>query len=144
MATLPAEPDIIVNGVKLNDAQAMTVRVALIGFLTELQNPDTLGKDKHGRSMVELYKTTGSEVQNIMLNNLAEGLRPPEIIPFSTKELAQEVLKRLNQDVPNTTVASLKIILERFVGTGKYLDEIGVLLGEQPTPPLAVQRFAAE
>lgn len=63
---------------------------------------------------------------------------------FTTKELAQEVLKRFQQDVPNTTVASLKIILTRFVETGEYLDEIGVVNGEQPTPPLAVQRFAMD
>jgi hypothetical protein len=63
---------------------------------------------------------------------------------FSARDLAREVLKRCRQDVPNTVVHSLRIILQRFVETGEYKDEIGVILGEQPTPPLAVQRFADE
>jgi hypothetical protein len=63
---------------------------------------------------------------------------------FTARELAQEVLKRCRQDIPETVVKSLKVILRRFVETGEYRDEIGEMIGEQPTPPLAVQRFAEE
>jgi hypothetical protein len=69
---------------------------------------------------------------------------PSETTPFSARELAQEVLKRCRQDIPETVVKSLKVILRRFVETGVYRDEIGELNGEQPTPPLAVQRFAKD
>jgi hypothetical protein len=61
------EPDIIINGVRLNTAQAMTVRVALTSFGLEMNEPDALGDDEHGRAMSKLYRERAAEVVRLML-----------------------------------------------------------------------------
>lgn len=60
---------------------------------------------------------------------------------FTARELAQEVLRRFDQDIPNTIVQALRVILVRFIETGEYVDELGILIGKQPVPPLGVQRW---
>lgn len=64
------EADIIINGVKLTDAQAMTLRVAIGGWLMDLQNPDHLGTDEHGRFMTAAYRLRASEIQDLIFLNL--------------------------------------------------------------------------
>lgn len=54
------EPEIIINGVRLNEAQAMTVRVAVSNF-----NPEC-GKDAHGRAIERAYKDRLNELARIM------------------------------------------------------------------------------
>lgn len=49
------EPKIVINGHALTPAEAMTVRVALEAYASELREPDALGNDEHGQKMVDLY-----------------------------------------------------------------------------------------
>ena len=63
---MPKEPDITINGRKLTPGQAMTVRVALNSFLADLQNPEALGDDDHGREMTRLYVQAINEMNAIM------------------------------------------------------------------------------
>jgi len=49
------EPRIVINGQALSDAEAMTIRVALESFASDMSEPDALGDDTHGRTMVKLY-----------------------------------------------------------------------------------------
>ena len=49
------EPTITINGHQLTEGQAMTVRVALGSLLMDMQEPDALGKDYHGRFMRNAY-----------------------------------------------------------------------------------------
>ena len=60
------EPEITINGVRLAEAQAMTVRVALTSFEHEMIQPDALGKDEHGRRMADAYAERAREVYRIM------------------------------------------------------------------------------
>ncbi len=61
-----SEPRITINGVQLDGAQAMTIRVAIASLLVELQDPDHLGADEHGRFMTKAYKARALELQAIM------------------------------------------------------------------------------
>ncbi|MFQ6550473.1 hypothetical protein AADZ90_021225 [Aestuariibius sp. 2305UL40-4] len=60
-----AEPNISINGTRLTEGQAMAVRVAIASYLSEMQNPDALGDDRHGRNMAAAYKDRLSEVVNL-------------------------------------------------------------------------------
>lgn len=60
---------------------------------------------------------------------------------FTAHDLAREMLRQFKRDIPNTVVAALTVVLERFVKTGEYIDDMGIILGKQPVPPLGVQRF---
>jgi hypothetical protein len=64
MIMRPREPHIIINGHELNEAQAMTVRVALSLFAIELENNkfrDDLG------AMGRLYQMRQREIMALML-----------------------------------------------------------------------------
>ncbi len=61
------EPYITVNGVALTDAQAMSVRVACTSFLTEMSDPNVLGTDAIGKSIVSEYRDRIQEVVSIMV-----------------------------------------------------------------------------
>ncbi len=65
MATVPEmhEPEIVINGVTLTTAQAMTVRVALSTF-----DPDC-GDDEHGAAMTKAYIEHARVVFRIMLGH---------------------------------------------------------------------------
>ncbi len=61
------EPQIIINGQTLSNAQAMTMRVAISCFFTEHKNnPTLLGSDEHGLAMTQLYAKRAEEVLKIM------------------------------------------------------------------------------
>jgi hypothetical protein len=60
------QPDIVINGRQLSTGQAMTLRVALQSFLSDIAEPGSLGDDDHGRKMRELYRAHGSEINRIM------------------------------------------------------------------------------
>lgn len=60
------EPVIEINGKWLNAAQTMAVRVAIGAFLLDLQEPDALGSDKHGKKMAKAYRNRLSEVLLLM------------------------------------------------------------------------------
>jgi hypothetical protein len=60
------EPKIIINGVELNNGQAMAVRAAITGFNHETANPTALGDDVRGRSITEAYYQRTKEVLEII------------------------------------------------------------------------------
>ena len=64
--------------------------------------------------------------------------------PFTTKELAEQILLELSRDIPTTIVRTLRIVLDRYVLTGVYSDSMTHLLGEELDPPLTIQRLAQE
>lgn len=68
------EPTIIINGVTLTSAQAMTVRVALGSFSMDM-NADGLGDDKHGKAMTAGYKARLAEIFEVMSDARAEAKR---------------------------------------------------------------------
>jgi len=64
------EPEIIINGRRLSDAEAMAVRVAVSSKVFDYHdNPDALGTDDHGRTMVKLYLQNLRSVERAMLAN---------------------------------------------------------------------------
>jgi hypothetical protein len=60
------EPIITVNGHKLTEAQAMTVRVAIESFAAMLAEDGALGADEHARALTDLYKTRLAQIQIAM------------------------------------------------------------------------------
>lgn len=60
------EPEITINGVRLNDAQSMMLRVAISGPAIDWY----CGDDEHGLTMTRLYKQRAREVIEIMLKGL--------------------------------------------------------------------------
>lgn len=56
------ESEIIINGHRLTDAQAMTVRVALNGLVADMAKEGALGTDAHAKCMSEAYVDRGREV----------------------------------------------------------------------------------
>lgn len=64
-----AEATIVINGHQLNDAQSMTIRVALNNFAMEL-NSNGLGDDEHGRRMTRLYKERIKEINSFLFTSL--------------------------------------------------------------------------
>jgi hypothetical protein len=61
------EPEIIINGIRLIEAQAMTVRCAVNSFIIDLQN-NGLGDDEHGKAMARAYLARLREITEIMHN----------------------------------------------------------------------------
>lgn len=59
------EPDIIINGTRLTKGQAMAVRVAVGGFVIELQQ-NGLGDDEHGKAMTAGYLARLNEIFKLM------------------------------------------------------------------------------
>lgn len=59
------EPTVIVNGHKLNEAQSMTLRVALEQYAMTL-GMEGLGDDEHGRAMVAAYLDRIGEIRSFM------------------------------------------------------------------------------
>jgi hypothetical protein len=53
---------IVIDGIPLTPAQAMTVRVALCSMQMNMAEPDALGGDEHGRTMAAAYGERASEV----------------------------------------------------------------------------------
>lgn len=60
------DADIKINRIDLSEGQVAAVRVAILSFTAELQDPDHLGEDDHGRNMVRLYRARLMEVIHIM------------------------------------------------------------------------------
>jgi len=59
------EPKITINGQKLNEAQAMTVRVAVTSFAFNLVS-EGLGDDKQGKKMAALYLERIREIYGLI------------------------------------------------------------------------------
>lgn len=61
------EPTITINGVTLNNAQAMVVREAVASYHSDMQDPDALGDDPHGRRMTVLYREHMDAIIRLMV-----------------------------------------------------------------------------
>ena len=59
------EPAITINGVRLTESQAMTVRVAIEAFASDM-NSGLLGKDAHGKAMAQGYLARINEIRKVM------------------------------------------------------------------------------
>jgi hypothetical protein len=64
-----SDPVIQINGQTLNQAQALTLRVALGSFLADLSREDELGADWVGQGIRAGYLARGSEVQQMLQQN---------------------------------------------------------------------------
>jgi hypothetical protein len=62
---MTAEPRITVNGTPLSEAQAMTLRVALQSFLSEVAT-EGLGDDETGRAIARGYLARGGEINELL------------------------------------------------------------------------------
>jgi hypothetical protein len=62
----PAEPAITVNGRRLTEAQAMTVRVALNHFSRDMGESGALGGGEHGKAMSKAYQHRAGEALEMM------------------------------------------------------------------------------
>jgi hypothetical protein len=60
------EADIVINGVKLNTAQSMTLRVAISMFIMDMKQPNALGGDETGEGIRQGYLRNAGEVQGII------------------------------------------------------------------------------
>lgn len=67
------EPEVIINGVSLTSAEAMTLRVQVAAGLYYYDDPDILGKDEHGRAMTDFYRRSLEHIQSIMMHNQPKG-----------------------------------------------------------------------
>lgn len=59
------EADIIINGVKLSDAESMTLRVALGSFTIDLIN-NGMGKDEVGKTICNNYLRHSRNIVNLI------------------------------------------------------------------------------
>ncbi len=50
-----SEPTVTVNGQLLTEGEVITIRVALNSFRSDMQKPNAMGDDDHGRAMQEGY-----------------------------------------------------------------------------------------
>lgn len=60
------EPEITINGIRLSESQAMAVRVAIDSMFIEMNNPEALGPDDHGRKMASGYQERCQEIIRLM------------------------------------------------------------------------------
>lgn len=61
------EPTVTINGKRLTEAQAMTVRVAIEHFASDLRE-EGLGGDEHGKTMTAAYLARISEIRRLIFN----------------------------------------------------------------------------
>lgn len=62
------EANVTIDGITLNSAQVMSVRVAVSGMITDYANdPARLGTDEHGVRMRELYLARLREVEAMLV-----------------------------------------------------------------------------
>lgn len=60
------ESKITIDGKVLTNAQAMTLRVAMCSWVSELSGR-SLGEDSHGKFMQQSYLRTGKEVRDMLI-----------------------------------------------------------------------------
>lgn len=63
--SLDSEPSIIINGIQLSEAQAMSIRVAISHFKDDLEEKG-LGDDKLGKELTSGYLERLSEINAII------------------------------------------------------------------------------
>lgn len=62
-----SETDITINGTRLTEGQAITLRVALCAFMMELRHEHYLGDDAQGKELAAAYLARGLEIQHLMI-----------------------------------------------------------------------------
>ena len=62
-----SEPHVVINGIVCTDAMAMTIRVALSCYLTDVTH-NGLGDDEMGKGICEGYKQQIAKIHEIMFN----------------------------------------------------------------------------
>jgi len=67
------EADIVINGIKLTEAQSMAVRVAVAGQMMKMASIEALGTDEHGLFMSKAYWQRLGEVQEAIFVRLTRG-----------------------------------------------------------------------
>lgn len=60
------EARITINGQALSAAQAMTLRVALQSFATEMEDDNALGTDQIGRDITQGYRARIHEINTLL------------------------------------------------------------------------------
>ena len=63
------EAKITINGVELNDAQKMTLHVALQSYAMDIQQKDALGDDYHGHFMQKAYLENIRQITNLYMKS---------------------------------------------------------------------------
>ena len=61
-----SEPIITINGHTLDVAQALALRVAVASMLSEMSQPNALGRDDHGKAMVTGYRANLLDIVRFM------------------------------------------------------------------------------
>jgi hypothetical protein len=64
------EPQITINGVTLNNTQAMTIRSAITHFLMEMSTAGALGEDETGEGIRKGYQARSAEIVQLMISPL--------------------------------------------------------------------------
>ena len=57
------KPIIVINGNKLTNGQAMTIRVAIEQFAIDLKEENALGDDETGKQIAQGYKNCINEIR---------------------------------------------------------------------------------
>lgn len=60
-----SEANIVINGQPLTNAQAMTLRVAIGSFASEMSHRGALGEDANGEELRHLYCKRAREIEQI-------------------------------------------------------------------------------
>lgn len=81
------EAVIVINGRRLTEAQAMTVRIALGSLMVDMKFAG-LGDDEHGRLMAEAYLLRASEVDQLLKTPASQ-----QFPPTPWRQFAQPAVK---------------------------------------------------
>ncbi len=60
--------EFIINGIKLNESQKMTLHVALGNYTMDMSKPFALGEDEHGEFMRKAYLKRLEEITDLYIN----------------------------------------------------------------------------
>jgi hypothetical protein len=110
------EPEVFINGQKLNSGQSMTLRVALSSFHSDMAQPGALG----GAHVATLYADSARSIEEYMFRNL-NGNTPPngQLSEFKADQWWVQELDKLTKDgTPDQkrAVAVLHSLLEMIAG----------------------------
>lgn len=61
------EAVVTINGRKLTNTEVSTLRCAMSSFIMEMNEPDALGTDSHGRFMAASYLTHGRVIESLLI-----------------------------------------------------------------------------
>ena len=95
------EPNITVNGVRLDDSQAMAVRNAIAGYAATVL-ADGLGDDAQGRAVAKLYLDRLAEVQRLIARGAGtpiESLEFPRTVETRLRNLLRGLKVRTAEEL---------------------------------------------